>query len=95
MLLEKWLTKNRISKNAFALSIDLSPTTLYQVCSGERRFSAAVAKRIEEATGGAVSRCEAIWPEEYLDEEDFRAMESIYIVRAFKKKPEKESPSES
>lgn len=70
MLLKDWLQKEGIKAYAFAIKIGVAPPTLYRSMGGKQRLSARYGVKIEAETNGEVSRCEAIWPEDYVDKDD-------------------------
>lgn len=67
MILEDWLKKEKINPCKFAKSIGAEPSVIYRNLSGAHKLSAKYAVKVEKATGGEVSRIEAIWPEDFID----------------------------
>lgn len=69
MKLKEWINTNNIKLNSqafidFAQRSGATPSYMTQVMYG-RPVSAELAKRIEDATEGAVTRLECLYPEEY------------------------------
>ena len=63
MSLKEYLKKTSISRKNFSELINVSVGQVDQLCYG-RRPSPELARRIELATGGAVSRMEQLYPDE-------------------------------
>ena len=69
MTLLDYIRRPENSASALAARIGIAPAFLYQIAHGKRQASAALARSIESATGGAVSRRDlrddwaSIWPE--------------------------------
>ena len=70
MTLLDYIRRPENSASALAARIGIAPAFLYQIAHGKRQASAALARSIESATGGAVSRRDLrpddwgdIWPE--------------------------------
>lgn len=68
MLLKDWLKKKNISAASFAKALDLSPPVIYKLLNGDGKHARGTAILIEAATKGEVTRGEAIYPEDYIDE---------------------------
>lgn len=58
------LNAKTINQKRLALAIGTHPVYLNAILRGRRRPSPDLALRIEEATGGAVTRMELLYPEE-------------------------------
>jgi DNA-binding transcriptional regulator YdaS (Cro superfamily) len=69
MILKDWLKKEKIRPGTFAKSMGVDTSLVYRHLSGERKFSAKTAVKVEKATKGQVSRSEAVWPEDYMEKE--------------------------
>jgi len=65
MDLDYWLFKNKITKTDFARTIGISRGHLQGVISGKLKPSIKLAKKIEEATNGKVSKEELLFPEDF------------------------------
>jgi len=68
MKLKKYLLKNKISIKSFSDSIGLIDKTgsmVRRICLYNQRPSPELARTIEEATGGEVSRFELLYPDEH------------------------------
>ena len=64
MNLKEYLEKNSINRKCFAVTVGVSSGQIDQLCFG-RKPSPKLARRIELATGGAVSRMEQLYPDEH------------------------------
>jgi len=64
MKLEEYLFRAKESKKAFTKRLGISESHLYQILRGDRYPSKELAKRIEEATDGKVTRHELLYPNE-------------------------------
>lgn len=62
MSLRTYLKDNKISQRKFSVSLGIHYMHLNNILRSERKPSAALALRIEQATGGAVSRMELLYP---------------------------------
>jgi len=61
----KQYTKDHdMTLRAFAVLVKKSAPFITQITRGQRRPSAPLALKIEEATGGAVTRMELLYPEQ-------------------------------
>ena len=67
MILADWLESNGLKAYKFAKAVGISPPTIYRSIHGIQRLSARYAVVVEEYTKGAVSRTEAVWPEDFVD----------------------------
>lgn len=65
MDLDYWLFKNKITKTDFAKTLGISRGHLQGVISGKLSPSVKLAKKIEEATEGKVSKEKLLFPEEH------------------------------
>ncbi len=65
MNLDEYLWRNKITKQDFANQIGISRGHIHQLINGTRSPSAKLAKKIEEATGGEVTKEELLFPEDY------------------------------
>jgi len=84
MILRDWLKKEGVKPYVFAKSIGMASPNLYRCLSGGQRASAKYALIIESITNGQVSRCEALFPEDYLEKdehggEQYRATPKIHF----------------
>ena len=61
-----YLSEENLSKAEFARQLDISKSAVTLFTNGGRRPSPSLALRIEQATGGAVTRDELLFPELYL-----------------------------
>jgi DNA-binding transcriptional regulator YdaS (Cro superfamily) len=68
MLLKDWLRKKDISAASFAKALKLNPPTIYRLLQGKGKNSPGTGVLIEAVTRGEVTRGEAIYPEDYVDE---------------------------
>jgi DNA-binding transcriptional regulator YdaS (Cro superfamily) len=64
MKISEYLNQENLTQVAFSRSAGISPIYLNAIVRGRRTPSKAVALRIEEATGGAVTRMELLYPEQ-------------------------------
>jgi len=62
MTLEKYLKKNKITLTDFSKDTQISLSMISRIISRNRRPSPQKALRIENATGGKVSRLELLYP---------------------------------
>ncbi|MEN8236160.1 MAG: helix-turn-helix domain-containing protein [Pseudomonadota bacterium] len=65
MNLREWLFRERKTVTELAKKIVVSRTHLNLVSTGKKRPSPDLAKKIEEATNGKVTRDELLFPEDY------------------------------
>jgi hypothetical protein len=65
MKLTKFLSQNKITVIDFAKEVNCSASMLYLINTGRRRPSPELALRIEQQTGGMVSRDEQLFPAIY------------------------------
>jgi len=70
MLLDDYLKQKGMRLYIFAEKVGIDRSTLYKSRSAKRKVSAAVAEKIEKATGGQVTRMEAMFPEMYAEKND-------------------------
>ena len=63
--LDEYLFKTKMTKKDFAEKLGISRGHLQHILSGTKNPSVKLAKQIEEATGGKVSKEELLFPEEY------------------------------
>lgn len=68
MLLKDYLNEYNIAYKDFAKLIETSPNYLYQLVNGHKNCSKKMARRLELVTGGRVTRMEALYPEDYIQE---------------------------
>jgi DNA-binding transcriptional regulator YdaS (Cro superfamily) len=66
MNLQTWQTINQVTDKDLASRINVDASLLSHYKAGRRRFSPQNALRIEQATGGAVTRMELLYPDELL-----------------------------
>jgi DNA-binding transcriptional regulator YdaS (Cro superfamily) len=64
MNLRDFLTANQMRLSTFATKAGLKQSYASLIKNGHKRPSPGVALRIEEATGGAVTRMELLYPEQ-------------------------------
>ncbi len=64
MKLKKYLDKCSIKNSHFAKRVGVSPAFITYILQGKKRPSPEVAKKIEEATHGMVTRMELLYPKE-------------------------------
>ncbi|MEC7839051.1 MAG: helix-turn-helix transcriptional regulator [Chlamydiota bacterium] len=69
MKLDEYLFRKKLSRIAFAEKIGISRGHLQHILNGSRRPSIPLAKKIEEATDGKVSKEEVLFPEDFESEE--------------------------
>jgi DNA-binding transcriptional regulator YdaS (Cro superfamily) len=62
--LKQWQNQNKISNRALAKNVDVHESFISKYHKSLRGFSPSTALRIEEATGGAVSCMELLYPEQ-------------------------------
>jgi transcriptional regulator with XRE-family HTH domain len=67
--LDEYLFKTKTTKTDFAEKVGISRGYLQHILSGLKNPSVKLAKQIEEATGGKVSKEELLFPEEYPEKE--------------------------
>lgn len=65
MRLDEYLFKTKTTKTAFAEKIGISRGYLQHILSGIKNPSVKLAKKIENITGGKVSKEEVLFPEEH------------------------------
>lgn len=65
MNLDEYLWRNKISRVDFAKELEISRSHLQQILAGSRNASIKLARKIEEITGGKVTKEEVLFPEEY------------------------------
>lgn len=63
MKLNEYLTAKNLPQIAFSRQVKIGPIYLNALVRGRRKPSPSLALRIEEATGGAVTRMELLYPE--------------------------------
>ncbi len=61
--LKDWLETTNISQKEFASSIGVASSTISRIISGKSRSNPEIARNIEFATGGAVSRWSVLYPD--------------------------------
>ena len=76
MRLKDWLKSNKMSMKLFAKKLNLSYPYIYKYIKGSRRISHDTAIKIEQITGGDISREEALWPEQF--NEDYVFNKNFY-----------------
>ncbi|MBU0907205.1 MAG: helix-turn-helix domain-containing protein [Nanoarchaeota archaeon] len=62
MELRNWIKENQLSQLEVANRLKIHYSLLSRIVSGKRKPSLKLASLIEEATGGAVSRLELLYP---------------------------------
>jgi DNA-binding transcriptional regulator YdaS (Cro superfamily) len=62
--LSRWQKENRITNRALSVLIGVHESFITHINKGRRRPSAALALRIEQATNGAVTRMELLYPDQ-------------------------------
>jgi transcriptional regulator with XRE-family HTH domain len=67
--LDEYLFKTKTTKTAFAERLGISRGYLQHILSGIKNPSVKLAKKIEEITGGKVSKEEILFPEDYREKE--------------------------
>jgi hypothetical protein len=67
MILKDWLAKEGIKVHTFAVAVGLSPASLYRSIACTHKVGSKMALKIEAVTCGAVSRTEALYPEDFVD----------------------------
>lgn len=65
MNLDEYLFRHKISKTEFAKLIGVSRTYIHDIIARRRTPRPPLAKKIEEATRGKVTRNELLFPEDY------------------------------
>jgi transcriptional regulator with XRE-family HTH domain len=70
MKLAEYLFRMKMTKKDFAEKLGISRGHLQHILSGTKNPSIKLAKKIEEETGGKVSKTELLFPEDY-PEKDF------------------------
>lgn len=65
MKLDEYLFRMKTTKKDFAEKVGISRGYLQHLLSGIKSPSVKLAKKIEEATGGKVTKEELLFPEEY------------------------------
>ncbi len=68
MKLDEYLFRMKTTKKDFAEKVGISRGYLQHLLSGIKSPSVKLAKKIEEATGGKVTKEELLFPEEYPEE---------------------------
>jgi len=68
MKLEEYLKNNRITTSEFSAIALCGQPMVSLLCNGRRRPSPSLALRIEQATGGQVTRDELLFPDLYRDD---------------------------
>ncbi len=61
--LKDWLETTNTSQKEFASSIGIAGSTISRIVSGKSRSNPEIARSIEFATGGAVSRWSVLYPD--------------------------------
>lgn len=79
MLLKDWLKATGMKPYQMAKAMGIAPTTIYKSMNGQQRLSARYAKEIEDFTGGAVSRTEALWPEDFEEKDKNGGIQGRWI----------------
>lgn len=69
MLLRDFLDKEGIMYQDFARDLGINRVYFYNILSGRRKVSKRLAKKIEELSKGRVSRIEALYPEDFQEED--------------------------
>jgi DNA-binding transcriptional regulator YdaS (Cro superfamily) len=64
MDIQEYLTTEDLSQIALARRLGVSKSTITLLMQGARRPSPSLALKIEQATGGAVTRMELLYPDE-------------------------------
>jgi len=64
MQLNEYIVKNSLPQNELAERAGVKPAFLSLLVAGKRKPSPSTALRIEQATGGAVTRMELLYPEQ-------------------------------
>lgn len=70
MNLREWLFRNKTSVTDFAKKVEVSRTHLNLISCGVRKPSPELAKRIEKATKGKVTKEEVLFPEDFPEKEE-------------------------
>lgn len=65
MQLAEYLFRKKIKQTEFAKTVGVSRVHLGEILRGRRRPSISLARRIEQATEGDVSKEELLFPEEH------------------------------
>jgi DNA-binding transcriptional regulator YdaS (Cro superfamily) len=65
MKLDEYLFRSKISKKDFALKIGVSREHIHAMISGKRQPSPKLAKKIQDATKGEVTKEELLFPEDF------------------------------
>lgn len=68
MLLRDFLDKEGIMYKDFADDLGINHIYFYTLLSGRRKFTRALAKKVEILSKGRVSRVEALYPEDFQEE---------------------------
>ena len=71
MLLKDWLENEGLLPYQFARMAGFAPATIYKSISGDQRLSARLAVKVETITEGQVSRTEAVWPEDFIEIDEY------------------------
>ena len=69
MKLDEWLFRNRMKQIDFARLIEISRVHLGEIVRNKRIPSVKIAKKIEQATEGKVTKEELLFPEDYQNKE--------------------------
>jgi DNA-binding transcriptional regulator YdaS (Cro superfamily) len=83
MILKHWLKKNKIQLKELAELMGVSISIVNKISSGDRRCSIGNALRIERATGGEVSREEALWPDDFIDKNEDGSEQARFEIRRY------------
>lgn len=62
--LDSWQKEHGMSNRELSVIVGVHESFITHLKKGRRKYSAALALRIEQATGGAVSRMELLYPEQ-------------------------------
>lgn len=65
MILKDWLKINNENIHSFAKKNHFGLATIYKSIAGTRKVSVSTAVKISKATKGQVTKCEALFPEDY------------------------------
>ena len=63
MRLIDWQKKNKVTNTELAKQLGIHLSFITHLNKGRRKFSPELALKIEQATGGAVTRMELLYPE--------------------------------
>ena len=81
MILKDYIRKNKLSIKDFAISMGVTPGTLYKIRTGERRVTVGLAIKIERETHGDVSREEALWPQDFVEKNEDGSEQACFTIR--------------